>query len=61
MHLLAVAYNSKDDRNGPPTQDEADGILCLVSTVRADLEEAIKRIDDLIAQAKKIQRKGGDS
>ena len=58
MHLLAVAYNAKDDRNGPPTQDEADGIRSLVSGVSLEIDEAFKRVEGLISQSGKAARKG---
>lgn len=42
MHLLAVAYNAKDDSNGPPTRDEADGIIWLATKTGEELTSAIQ-------------------
>ena len=50
MHLLAVAYNAKDDRNGPPSQEESDGILWLADVVGEELERTARLVADAVEE-----------
>ena len=62
MHLLAVAYNGQDDRNGDPSQDEKDGIRSLVYETGANLSRALDRaFEVLVPPARKPSQKGADS
>lgn len=51
MHLLAVAYNSNDDRNAPPTQAEADGITWLAQHTGEELKAALSAVFTAAAEA----------
>ena len=62
MHLLAVAYNGYDDRNGGPSQDEKDGIHSLVYETGVNLSRALDQaFEVLLPPTRKLSQKGPGS